>query len=131
VESTRWIEAKVYTDLQSLSGHTEAIKSLARANPVSIIKGEAGEKADEGTLVLPLAQATVVIPMASMFDVAAERKKMEKELEQTRAEVGRLEARLKDNAFLTKAPPAVVEKERQRLYTLSEKLETLKQQSSR
>jgi valyl-tRNA synthetase len=134
VESGRWIEAKIYTGgsrQAEISPYTEAIKSLARANPVSVIKGEAGEKAGENTLVLPLAQATVVIPMASMLDIEAERKRMEKELEQTRAEVNRLEARLKDKAFLAKAPPAVIEKERQRLYTLSEKLEKLKQQSSR
>jgi valyl-tRNA synthetase len=68
--------------------------------------------------------------MASMFDLDAERKRIEKELEQTQNEVGRLEARLKDEAFLTKAPPAVVEKERQRLYTLNEKLEKLKLQIS-
>jgi valyl-tRNA synthetase len=134
VESARWIEARIYTDaarLANISRYAEAIKSLARANPVSIIKGEAKEKASDNTLVLPLAQATVVIPLASMFDPEAERKKMEKELEQTRAEVQRLEARLKDNAFLTRAPQAVIEKERQRLYTLSEKLEKLKQQSAR
>jgi valyl-tRNA synthetase len=129
VESTRWIEANVYTDQPALSGYTEAIKSLARANPVSVVKGEIGEKAGENTLVLPLAHATVTIPMASMYDAAAEQKKTEKELEQTSAEVERLEARLKDDAFLTKAPRAVVEKERQRLYTLSEKMEKLRQGS--
>jgi valyl-tRNA synthetase len=134
VPSMRWIEARIYAgDAQqaSISRHADAIKTLARANPVSIIKGEASEKAGDSTLVIALAPATIVIPMASMFDTEAERKRLEKELEQTRAEVNRLEARLKDKAFLTKAPPAVIEKERQRLYTLSEKLEKLKQQSSR
>ena len=47
------------------------------------------------------------------------------------SEVTRLEARLKDEAFLTKAPEAVVAKERQKLYTLSDKLEKLKQQITR
>ncbi len=46
-------------------------------------------------------------------------------------EVERLESRLKDEAFLTKAPPAVVEKEKQKLYTLKEKLGKLQQQISR
>ncbi len=134
VESTRWIEAKIYTNaakLAEISRYAEAIKSLARAKPVRFPKGEASEKASDNTVVLPLAQATIVIPLSSMVDIEAERKKAEKELEQTRTEVQRLEARLKDNAFLTKAPAAVIEKERQRLYTLSEKLEKLKQQGSR
>ena len=75
--------------------------------------------------------ATVVIPMASMLDMEAERKRIEKDMEQTQAEVNRLEARLKDKAFLTKAPAAVVEKEKNKLYTLNDKLEKLRQQQSR
>jgi len=75
--------------------------------------------------------ATVVIPMASMLDMEAERKRIEKDMEQTQAEVSRLETRLKDKAFLTKAPAEVVEKEKNKLYTLNDKLEKLKQQQSR
>ena len=81
--------------------------------------------------MLPLTRATVVIPMESMFDFEAEKKRIHKEIEQSQAEVVRLETRLKDQAFLTKAPPAVIEKERQKLYTLTDKLEKLKQQSTR
>jgi valyl-tRNA synthetase len=133
VASTHWIEARIYTDtarFADISRYTEAIKSLARANPVSFREGEAKETSGGNTLVLPLAPATIVIPLASMVDIEAERKKMEKELEQTRAEVQRLETRLKDKAFLTKAPEAVIEKERRKLYTLGEKLEKLKQQNA-
>jgi valyl-tRNA synthetase len=134
VESGHWIEARIYTDsarYADVSRYAEAIKSLARANPVSFHQGEAGETSGGNALVLPLAPATIVIPMASMVDIEAERQKLEKELAQTQAEAARLEARLKDEAFLTRAPEAVIEKERQRLYTLGEKLEKLKQQSAR
>ncbi|MFA5308400.1 MAG: valine--tRNA ligase [Dehalococcoidales bacterium] len=133
VESTRWIEAKIYTPAAgpaAVSAYSDAVKTLARANPVTFPAGEPQEKAGDNTVVLALAGATVVIPMASMFDPDAERKRIEKDMEQTQAEAGRLEARLKDQSFLTKAPPAVIEKEQQRLYTLSEKLEKLKLQIS-
>ena len=53
----------------------------------------------------------------------------DQEIDQITAEVMRLESRLKDPDFLAKAPAAVVEKERQKLYTLNEKLEKLKQQT--
>ena len=65
--------------------------------------------------------------MESMVDPAAERKRLQKEIDQSQAEVARLEARLADEAFLTKAPADVVEKERQKLYALADKLERLKQ----
>ncbi len=78
--------------------------------------------------MMVLADADVVIPMASMFDLEAEKKRIQKEMEEVQAEVGRLEARLKDEAFVNKAPAAVVEKERQKLITLADKLDRLKQQ---
>jgi valyl-tRNA synthetase len=134
VESTRWIEARIYagdTGQVRISRYAGAIKSLARTNPVSVIKGEASEKAGDNMLVMPLAPATVVIPMESMVDREAEKKSLLKEIEKLTDEIARLQERVKDKAFLSKAPPAVIEKERQRLYTLSEKLEKLKQQSSR
>jgi valyl-tRNA synthetase len=134
VESGRWIEARIHTDATrqgAVSRYAEAVKTLACANPVTFHTGEPGEKVGDNTLVLPLAAATVVIPMASMVDLEAEKKKTEKELTQTRGEVDRLENRLRDEAFLTKAPPPVIEKERQKLYTLKDKLEKLQQQSTR
>jgi valyl-tRNA synthetase len=134
VETTRWIESKIYTDAArhaAIAPYAEAVKALARTNPVTFIKGETKDTAGDNTLVISLTQATVVIPMASMVDLEAEKKKIEKDREQTQAEVGRLEARLNDKAFLTKAPAAVVEKEKQRLYTLKEKLDKLKQQNTK
>jgi len=65
--------------------------------------------------------------MESMVDLEAERQRLKMEIEQFQAEVTRLEARLKDEAFLTKAPTAVVDKERTKLAARKDKLERLKQ----
>jgi valyl-tRNA synthetase len=134
VESGRWIEARIYAGdagHEQISRYADVIKSLARANPVGIIKGEAPEKPGDNMLVIPLAPATVIIPMGSMVDLEAEKKSLLKEIEKLTSEIARLQDRVKDGAFLSKAPPAVIEKEKQRLYTLSEKLEKLKRQSSK
>jgi valyl-tRNA synthetase len=134
VDASRWVEAKVYTaapSQASIKTQAGAIEVLARARPLSIVAGGAPETPGDNTLVLPLAAATVVIPMASMLDLEAEKKRLEKELAGVASEVARLEARLKDETFLTRAPEAVVAKERQKLYTLSDKLAKLRQQSSR
>jgi valyl-tRNA synthetase len=134
VESKRWIEVKIHTDpslQRTIASYIESVKTLARANPVTFLAGEPREETVDSSLVLPLTQATVVIPMASMLDLEAEKKRVQKETAQVEAEVGRLESRLQDQAFLTRAPAAVIEKERQKLYTLNDKLEKLRQQSSR
>jgi valyl-tRNA synthetase len=134
VASDRWVEVKIYTGAErhaAIPRYDATIKTLARANPVSFMAGEPGEKAGDNTLVLPLALATVVIQLASMFDLEAEKKRMDKEVEQAQNEVDRLEARLKDETFLTRAPEAVVAKERQKFYTLKDRLEKLRQQHAR
>jgi len=46
----------------------------------------------------------------------------------SQAEVAYLEARLTDKEFLAKAPAIGIDKQRQMLYTLTDKLERLKQQ---
>jgi len=131
VESGRWIEAQIHAGSalrQAITPYAGAIQTLARARPVTFPEGEPQGKTGDNTLVLALAQATVVIPLASMVDLETERKRLQKEIDQSQSEVTRLEARLNDQNFLTRAPAAVIEKERQKLYTLTDKLERLKQQ---
>ncbi|MDP2931090.1 MAG: valine--tRNA ligase, partial [Chloroflexota bacterium] len=133
VESGRWIAAEIYGGrlTPAISAYAETIQSLARVKPVTFVDRRRDSPPAENSLVLVLKEADVVIPMASMIDVEAEKKRLQQEIEQSQAEVARLEAMLRDQAFLTKAPPAVVEKERQKLNTLKNKLARLKQQMTK
>jgi len=133
VESARWIEAQIYAGglKPAIIPYAGTIQTLARAWPVSLLDSRPQGLSAEDTLVLVLRESEVVIPMASMVDVAAERERLQKEIEQSQAEVARLEARLNDKDFLTKAPAAVVDKERGKLATWQDRLERLRQQLSR
>jgi len=133
VESTRWIEAQVYAGelTPAIIPHSQAIQTLARARPVTFLGSREEAPPSENVLALVLKDSEVVIPMESMVDLQAERKRLQEEIEQSQAEVARLEARLKDKAFLTKAPPSVVNKERDKLAVRKDKLERLKQQLTR
>ena len=75
-----------------------------------------------------LKDSELIIPMESMVDLEAEKKRIQKEIEENQAEIARLEARLSDQAFLTKAPATIVDKERNKLASRKDKLERLKQQ---
>jgi len=130
VENTRWIEAQVFAEklTPALTPYSEAIQSLARVKPLVFLDKRRETSTGENALVSVLKEAEVVIPMASMIDFKAEKKRLQKEMEQVQAEADRVKARLGDRAFLTKAPAAVVTKEQEKLNTLSDKMERLRQQ---
>jgi len=130
VESTRWVEVQIYADelLSAITPYSQAIQTLARARPVTFLDSKRESLPRENALVLVLKEAEVVIPMETMVNLEAERKRLQREIEQSQAEVARLEARLKDRAFLTKAPAAIVDKEQNKLAIRKDKLERLKKQ---
>ena len=86
--------------------------------------------ADDAVLMV-LADAEVEIPLASMVDIEAEKQRLAKEIQQAKAEVKRLETMLGKEEFLSKAPPAVVEKERARLETRRDSLKRLSEHLER
>jgi valyl-tRNA synthetase len=130
VESTRWVEAHVYAGdlIPVITPYSEAMETLARARPLVLHDSKEERITIENALTLVLKEAELVIPMESMVDLEAERQRFRSEIEQTRAEIDRLENRLKDAAFLNKAPAAVVERERERLTERKDRLARLKEQ---
>ncbi len=133
VASARWIEAQIYSGklTSAITPYSEAIQTLARAKPLTFHNSRLESTQSANTLVSVLKETEVVIPMESMIDLEAERERLQQEIEQSQAEVARLEARLKDRAFLDKAPAAVVDKERNRFTERKDKLERLQQQLHR
>ncbi len=122
VEAAKWIPARIHGRADKIKPYAGVIESLARARPVTFLGERRSGEASQRDLVLLLKDAEVVIPMESMVDIAAEKARLDKEIAGTESELTRLEVRLSDNAFLTKAPAAVVEKEKEKLTTLKDKL---------
>ena len=132
VKPANWIEAQVYTDklLSGLILQAEIIEKLARIQPLAIVSRQERKPTKEESLILVLKEAEVVLPWAAMVDRAAEKQRLLKESEITQARIAQFAARLKDDAFLTKAPPQVIEKDKQKLDTLKDKLKRLHQELS-
>ncbi|MFC1965017.1 valine--tRNA ligase, partial [Chloroflexota bacterium] len=131
VESARWIEVQIHADrlTTAITPYAEAIQSLARVRPAVFHNGRLESSNIENALVSVLKDVDIVIPMGSMFDPEVEMKRVQKEIERSQSEVVRLETRLNDEAFIAKAPPVVIDRERQKLHTLTDKLQRLKQQT--
>ncbi|MEM1114974.1 MAG: valine--tRNA ligase [Bacteroidota bacterium] len=80
----------------------------------------------------PAASATVVVgphevyvPLAGMIDLDVERARLGKEIEAKRQFLGAVEKKLRNEAFTSRAPEAVVEKERQKAADAKAEIEAL------
>ena len=90
-----------------LAGHEERIRSLLRLTPPA--------DGFTASASLEVEGVTVQLDVAGVIDVAAERRRMEKDLAAARAEAEQAERKLGNAGFTAKAPAAVVDKTRQRL----------------
>jgi valyl-tRNA synthetase len=96
------------------------IKSLARLERLEIVStaGEGGPQ----TVVQPVGSFEIRIPMAGLFDIAAEKTRLGKERLKIEAELLSLRQRLENPQFVERAKPEVVAQSRERVAELEAKL---------
>ena len=122
IQSSQSLEAIV--DSPELGSEIEAeadvVKTLARVEPLTIVSpAPSASSSDSVRLVLP--SGTVTVPLAGLVDLEREKERLTGELGELDSNRERLEARLKDEQFISRAPEEVVERERQRLLDAQER----------
>jgi len=127
VEPARHVEAYVIADgmRPSLEASQALIVALARVRPLYIVS-RAGDAPQEGVVTAVLKDSQVVLPMGGMFDLEAERQRLEKQIAAAEAEVKKLQDKLANREFLAKAPAVVVEREREKLAAAESRLAGLR-----
>ena len=73
----------------------------------------------------------IFLPLADLVDMEAEMTRIKKELEETERELKRAQSKLENEGFISKAPPQVVEKEREKVESYratAERLQSLLQE---
>jgi valyl-tRNA synthetase len=130
VKAATWIEVHIYANEvePAIRPHARAIETLARIRALTIAGSRAQRPERDKALVLVLSDVEVVLPMAGIIDLEAERRSLREEIEISQSEIARLKAKLKDREFLTKAPQRIVAREQEKLATSEDKLERLEQQ---
>ncbi len=136
VDPARYIEAYIACDGPPADPRAGAgpvleaarplLESLARVRPLHIVAGTAAAPST-GVVSAVLAGAHVVLPLAGMVDVEAERERLAGQRREAQAEVQRLEAKLANEAFRSKAPVEVVAREEERLAAARARQEGLSQ----
>ncbi|MEW6252326.1 MAG: class I tRNA ligase family protein, partial [Planctomycetota bacterium] len=107
---------------ERLADQQAVLERLGRCEKVEI-GVEITKPPDSATQVLPGVE--VYVPVAGLMDLAAERKRLGKELEEVRGHIERLAAKLANAGFTAKAPAAVVLQERARLAELQDRIVSL------
>lgn len=129
VDAVKWIEAMIAAGpaTATLTSQHAIISRLARVASDQLLIAEtlAERPAQATTLVVPPAE--VVLPLAGMVDLAAERERMQKELEKVAADIERRSAKLANENFVSKARPDVVQKEREALAAQESAAATLRE----
>ena len=103
----------------------EMLKRLANVTTIEWL--ERDQEPPPNALAL-VGDLRVMVPLAGLIDVDAERARLAKEVARCEADLGRITGKLSNDSFVSKAPAEVVEKERQRAQELQGTLSTLAEQ---
>jgi valyl-tRNA synthetase len=95
---------------ERLKRHTGIIQTLAR---LERIDGEAAAPA-KGVAQIAVPEATLLLPLAGIIDAGAERTRLTKEIAKLADEIGKIDKKLGNPNFVSKADPEVVEEQRER-----------------
>ena len=107
-----------------LKEQSALIAALAGLDPSQVSIQTALTAKPQDNLALVAGPVEIYIPLAGMLDLEEERNRIQKELSETQAQIDRLE-KLLGSDFASKAPAAVVQKERERLAAFHETAEKL------
>jgi valyl-tRNA synthetase len=92
-----------------LETHRPAIERLARIEGV-----EPAASAPKASLQLVVGEATYALPVGDVIDLKAESARLQKEIKKLADEVGKIDSKLGNAAFVSRAPEEVVEEQRER-----------------
>jgi valyl-tRNA synthetase len=115
-------------DRRLLADNRAFLTSLARIENIEVVEDEAS--APESAVAL-VGEMKVLIPLAGLIDKEAELARLGKEIGKLEKELDKCRTKLGNPTFTDKAPPAVVEQERQREREFSAALEQLRAQEAK
>jgi valyl-tRNA synthetase len=89
--------------------HEETILRMARAEAIRFEKSP-----PKGSAQLVVGEATVCLPLAGVIDMAAERKRLEKAIAGVDSDTAKMDAKLSNPNFMSRAAPEAIEEAQER-----------------
>ncbi len=112
-------------DQQRLINNEAMLKTLAKLDSITWLNNS--DNIPESATAL-VGNMKILIPMAGIIDIAAEKERLNKEIEYNQGFVVKLEGKLSNENFVSRAPENVVAHERQKLAETQDKLKNLIEQ---
>jgi valyl-tRNA synthetase len=94
---------------QRLDTHRAALERLARVEGI-----DAAATAPKASLQIVIGEATYALPVGEVIDLKAEGVRLEKEIKKLSDEIAKIDAKLGNPNFVSRAPEEVVEEQRER-----------------
>ncbi|MDO7910977.1 valine--tRNA ligase [Pseudomonas sp. 22-AL-CL-001] len=115
-------------DQRRLQENEALLKKLAKVEAFTVL-----DEQDEAPLSATalVGDLQVLVPMAGLIDKDAELARLNKEIQRLQGEVQRVGGKLSNAAFVDKAPPAVIDKERAKLAEAEQALANFTEQHAR
>ena len=99
-------------------------EALAYASEVTIQKDKDGIAEDAVSVVIP--NATLYIPFAELVDIKQEIERLQKEEKRLLGELSRVNGMLGNERFISKAPQAKIDEEKEKLQKYTQMMEQVK-----
>jgi valyl-tRNA synthetase len=106
-------------DQELLARHGLSLKNLGRLDEIRVL---ADEESPPPSATALLGTMKILVPMAGLIDVAAEKRRLEKKRGRGSDDLQKIQRKLENKQFLSKAPEAVLTKERQRFTELEREI---------
>ncbi len=120
----------VLGDTDFMNGAAPVLQALAKLSEVKVFADEVSwAAAAQAAPVAVVGDARMCLFME--IDVAAEKVRLSKEIARLEGEVVKANAKLGNEAFVAKAPPAVIEQEKKRVADFGATVETMREQLAR
>ncbi len=126
VDPARFVEAYVSADgtRPVLESGRQIVEVLARVRPLRVISNAKDAPSTQVASAV-LSHAQVIVPLAGLIDIDAERGKLTRQLHEAQGEVNRLQQKLANEQFRSKAPENVIAREEEKLAVARSRVEGL------
>ena len=115
-------------DGRRFTSNTAYLRKLARIESITMLSDDDDVPPSLSALYGNL---EILVPMAGVVDVGAERARLEKELQKQNGELSRIQGKLSNASFIDRAPEAVVSNERQKQQAAEDAVQAITSQLQR